>query len=139
LLCCASLLIAQNDSRDADRKQIIDLERQMVQMDLKGSYTPEFIRDHVGDDMTFVWPMGFGSRDEFVKPDTPPLDETIGDFKVKFYGSTAVVNGTWHKKDKDRSDPAKTAEFGGFLVHVWAKQDGKWKLVSSAAGPLMGH
>jgi len=130
-----SSVLAQTESRSADEKELIALEQQMGQMEKMGNYPQPFVQDHLGADLIWAWPMGFGGRDSFTQPDPPdqlPLEEKIENLKVRLYGNTAVVDATWYKKGKD---PA-AYEMHGFLVDVWIKREGKWQLVSGAAGPL---
>jgi hypothetical protein len=132
-----SSLLAQTESQNADQREITALEQQIVQLDLKGIESPQFDQDHLGRDVIGVWPMGFWGWDEATKPDPrPPLEEKVDNLKFRFYGNTAIVDGTAFKKDRDPSNPANIKEWHGFLVHVWVKRDGKWQLVSVANGPL---
>jgi hypothetical protein len=129
--------MAQLSSQGADQKELTSLEQQMAQMDVKGRYSDQFIQDHLGRDLISVWPMGFEGIDDAAKPDPqPPLEEKAENLRVTLYGDTAIVEGTWAKKMKDSSDPAKTQNYRGFFMHVWVRRDMKWRLVRSAAGPL---
>jgi hypothetical protein len=140
LFCGTTVMPAQTDSQSANRNEITGLIQQMAQMDAKNvEPSPQFIHDHLAEDLVYVWPMGSGGRDEFIKPDlTSPslLEEKIDDVKIRFYGNTAVANATWYKKGKNPSEPNNVQEWHGFLMEVWVKKYGNWQLVSSAAGPL---
>ena len=138
LLCLGtSSLLAQTQSQNAVKDELTALEQQMSQMELKGSYSPQFAQDHLGRDLLSVWPMGFGGRDEFTKPDSQSLlEEKFENLKINLSGNTAIVDGTWYKKGNDPAAAAKTAEWRGFFMHVWVKRNKKWQLVGSAAGPL---
>jgi hypothetical protein len=134
LLCSSSWLPAQSNSGNADQDEITALIQEMVQMDIKGSYSPGFVQDHLASDLRWVWPMGSGGRDEFIKmdPSEVALEEKVEDLKFRVLGNVAVVDGTFYKKNKGPS----AVGFRGYLLEVWEKQDGKWKLVNSATGPF---
>ncbi|WP_348263269.1 nuclear transport factor 2 family protein [Telmatobacter sp. DSM 110680] len=134
LLCGASSLLAASDTQNADKKEITALIQELVQMDKQGSYSPQFVQDHISSDLRWAWPGGRGGRDEYIKtnPSDVAAEERVEDLKFRLFPDVAVVDGVFYKKNKGSS----AVPFKGYLLEVWAKQDGHWKLVNSATGPF---
>lgn len=55
------------------------------------------------------------------------------DVKVRFYGSTAIVNGRWIEKNTTKG---KTFDGTHLYTTVYAKRNGKWQIVSDQVTPV---
>ena len=136
MFLAGSALFGQTNSQHPDQKELIDLEQQMVQMDIKNDNNPQFVQQHVSPDLMSAWPMGLSvGREHFTDsvPGQTIQDEKLDNLTVRIFGNIGIIQGRWWKK---ASQNGKVDEFRGFFQHVWTRKGENWQLLSEAAGPL---
>jgi ketosteroid isomerase-like protein len=96
----------------------------------------KMIDDLWSDDLVFVFPTGqVSSKAQRLAGMKAPVSAAVvgastnDDVKVRLYGQTAVVTllSTWKGRGADNRDFSTRY----MTTHVWAKQKGRWRLVSA--------
>ena len=132
----AVLLLAGSPVQSKEIREVIRLEAQLsdalVRLDFKT------IGDLWSDDLVFVSPAGqvsskaqrlAGMKAPAQASDTVVAASTNDDVKVRLYRQTAVVTllSTWKTRGSDNRE--SSARYT--TTHVWAKQQGRWRLVAA--------
>ena len=138
-IVAATPALAQSESKAASTKrsiesQLIELERQLSHALVREDAA---VLDRLwSNDLIFTFPNGKVSnkaqRLALQKPAAQPSQSesatTNDEVKVYPYGNTAVVTvlSTW---SGEANNQAYSSQFQA--THVWAKQQGRWKLVAA--------
>lgn len=129
MILCVTI-VHSADNRSADREQIIRLERDWVQswvvMDVAAN-------DRIiADDYLGTEPDGKRVHKadliaELKSGEAPLASNHLNedDLTVRFYGDTAIVNGSESWKQKD-------GKAGRYIwTDIWVKRNGKWQVVAA--------
>ena len=126
LLCCSPVGVMAQNTIQA-RKEILRLEdrwRQSQHQNDKDAYD-----QLLSADLTFIGTSGsFRDKTSFIasrKDSWIPHSETYtySEMTVRFYGSAAIVTGR-------EATTGTGVAFQGRFTHVWAKRQGRWRLVA---------
>jgi ketosteroid isomerase-like protein len=126
LLCCSPVGVMAQNTIQA-RKEILRLEdrwREAQRQNDKDAYD-----QLLSADLTFIGTSGsFRDRTGFIasrKDSWIPRSETYtySEMTVRFYGSAAIVTGR-------EATTGTGVAFQGRFTHVWAKRQGRWRLVA---------
>jgi ketosteroid isomerase-like protein len=130
ILCVAIITVHAADNRAHDREQIIQLERDWVRawvtMDAAAN-------DRIlADDFLGTGPDGKRATKadlmaELKSGEAPLASNRLNedDLTIRFYGDTAVVNGSESWKQKD----GKSGRY--IWTDIFVKRNGKWQVVAS--------
>jgi ketosteroid isomerase-like protein len=136
-----TFLLTMGRVQPDERRQVIRLEQQLsdalVRLDFKT------VDDLWNDDLVFISPTGQvttkAQRLTGMKTPVQPADAVVAastndDIQVRLYGQTAVVTllSTWKGKGSDNREFSTRY----MTTHVWAKQSGRWRLVSAHVSRL---
>ena len=126
IFCCAPVDVIAQTTAQA-RKEILRLEdrwREAQQRSDKAAFD-----ELLASDLTFIGTSGsFRDKIGFMdsrKDSWIPRAETYtySDLTVRFYGSAAIVTGR-------EATTGTGVAFQGRFTHVWARREGKWRLVA---------
>ena len=126
LLCCSPVGVMAQNTIQA-RKEILRLEdrwREAQHQNDKDAYD-----QLLSADLTFIGTSGsFRDKTGFIasrKDSWIPRSETYtySEMTVRFYGSAAIVTGR-------EATTGTGVAFQGRFTHVWAKRQGRWRLVA---------
>lgn len=126
LLCCSPVGVMAQNTIQA-RKEILGLEdrwREAQHQNDKDAYD-----QLLSADLTFIGTSGsFRDKAGFIasrKDSWIPRSETYAysEMTVRFYGSAAIVTGR-------EATTGTGVAFRGRFTHVWAKRQGRWRLVA---------
>jgi len=126
LLCCSPVGVMAQNTIQA-RKEILRLEdrwREAQHQNDKDAYD-----QLLSADLTFIGTSGtFRDKTSFIasrKDSWIPRSETYtySEMTVRFYGSAAIVTGR-------EATTGTGVAFQGRFTHVWAKRQGRWRLVA---------
>ena len=126
LLCCSPLGVMAQNTIQA-RKEILRLEdrwREAQHQSDKNAYD-----QLLSADLTFIGTSGsFRDKTSFIasrKDSWIPRSDTYtySEMTVRFYGSAAIVTGR-------EATTGTGVAFQGRFTHVWAKRQGRWRLVA---------
>lgn len=126
LLCCSPVAVMAQNTIQA-RKEILRLEdrwREAQHQNDKDAYD-----QLLSADLTFIGTSGsFRDKTGFIasrKDSWIPRSETYtySEMTVRFYGSAAIVTGR-------EATTGTGVAFQGRFTHVWAKRQGRWRLVA---------
>ncbi|MBZ5598645.1 MAG: nuclear transport factor 2 family protein [Acidobacteriia bacterium] len=117
------------DSNSQDREQILSLEREWVQVYVANDAGP--LQHIVADDFLGTEPDGKRvTKADLVAEIKGPSEVASNrlnedDVKMRFYGTTAVVNGS-------ESWKLKNGKSGRYIwTDIFVKRNGKWQVVAS--------
>jgi ketosteroid isomerase-like protein len=120
-----------NERQERDRKYIEDSERQWAEsVATNDSSVLERILD---DDFVWIYPDGTKMNKAQAIADArsgpgPFVSNHLDEVSIRFYGRTAVAQGSESWVQRDASGEKK----GRFVwTDVWVKRDDKWKIVAS--------
>lgn len=117
---------ARAPDRAADRKEILEGERAWGQAFVTGDAAT--VQRLLADDFQGVDPSGLVySKSRMlaeVKAGPNSTSDTLGNVVVRFYGDTAIAQGTEHEV----GPPPEKAGRDSIWTDVWVKQDGHWKI-----------
>jgi len=126
LLCCSPIGVMAQNTIQA-RKEILRLEdrwREAQHQNDKDAYD-----QLLSADLTFIGTSGsFRDKTSFIasrKDSWIPRSDTYtySEMTVRFYGSAAIVTGR-------EATTGTGVAFQGRFTHVWAKRQGRWRLVA---------
>jgi uncharacterized protein (TIGR02246 family) len=126
LLCCSPVGVMAQNTIQA-RKEILRLEdrwREAQHQNDKDAYD-----QLLSADLTFIGTSGsFRDKTSFIasrKDSWIPRSETYtySEMTVRFFGSAAIVTGR-------EATTGTGVAFQGRFTHVWAKRQGRWRLVA---------
>ena len=126
LLCCSPVGVMAQNTIQA-RKEILRLEdrwREAQHQNDKDAYD-----QLLSADLTFIGTSGsFRDKTSFIasrKDSWIPRSDTYtySEMTVRFYGSAAIVTGR-------EATTGTGVAFQGRFTHVWAKRQGRWRLVA---------
>ncbi len=126
LLCCSPVGVMAQNTIQA-RKEILRLEdrwREAQHQNDKDAYD-----QLLSADLTFIGTSGsFRDKTSFIasrKESWIPRSDTYtySEMTVRFYGSAAIVTGR-------EATTGTGVAFQGRFTHVWAKRQGRWRLVA---------
>jgi ketosteroid isomerase-like protein len=126
LLCCSPVGVMAQNTIQA-RKEILRLEerwREAQHQNDKDAYD-----QLLSADLTFIGTSGsFRDKTSFIasrKDSWIPRSETYtySEMTVRFYGSAAIVTGR-------EATTGTGVAFQGRFTHMWAKRQGRWRLVA---------
>ena len=126
LLCCSPVGVMAQNTIQA-RKEILRVEdrwREAQHQNDKDAYD-----QLLSVDLTFIGTSGsFRDKTSFIasrKDSWIPRSETYtySEMTVRFYGSAAIVTG-------HEATTGTGVAFQGRFTHVWAKRQGRWRLVA---------
>ena len=111
------------------KQELIELDKKWGEANLKGDKTT--LDGLLADDLMSLSPEGVGGKaqvmDITAAPDVTSYD--ADEYKVMMLGDdTAVMT---HRVGAGTEEAFRS-------LHVWAKQDGKWKVVATTAVPVEG-
>ncbi|HEX6504766.1 MAG TPA: nuclear transport factor 2 family protein [Terriglobales bacterium] len=131
LLSCVIPAFTQKNAHAGDESQIIALEHSWNQAELQ--HASSALDLFLSDDFIITQPDGSLMNKEQFK--TSVADKTYhydvltsGDFKVRIFGDTALVTGSYHEKGKDKRVPF---DRWGRFTDTWLFEKGKWLCVAS--------
>jgi ketosteroid isomerase-like protein len=124
---CLCHCSAQEDEKETER-YILDSERQWAESVATGDISA--IKRILADDFIGVDPKGrlYAKQQMIDETRNAPkyfVSNRLNDVKVRFYGSTAVVQGseTWEKHSGER---------GRFVwTDTWLRRNGRWQIVAA--------
>ena len=126
LLCCSPAGVMAQNTVQA-RKEILRLEDRWRKAQYQNDKTA--YDQLLSADLTFIGTSGsFRDKTGFIasrKDSWIPRSETYtySEMTVRFYGSAAIVTGR-------EATTGTGVAFQGRFTHVWAKRQGRWRLVA---------
>jgi ketosteroid isomerase-like protein len=126
LLCCSPAVVMAQNTVQA-RKEILRLEDRWRKAQYQNDKTA--YDQLLSADLTFIGTSGsFRDKTGFIasrKDSWIPRSETYtySEMTVRFYGSAAIVTGR-------EATTGTGVAFQGRFTHVWAKRQGRWRLVA---------
>ena len=147
LLALCVVTVAQNTA-DADKQKLIDLEQQSAAMSTFNSpEMTDFLQKHLYDGTTSVV-VTFGhlyhspKADvvDFTKkpdPDDPDVKSInkLSDFQVDIYGDTALVSYKQTSTDSGHKLAVLNGDYHLTCLDTYVKRTGQWYLIGSACVP----
>jgi ketosteroid isomerase-like protein len=131
VIALAVYTVAEKNAHAEDASQIIALERSWNQAELQ--HAPSALDLFLSDDFVITQPDGTLMNVKQFKASVGDKSYhydvlTSNDFRVRIFGDTAVVTGTYHEKGEDKHVPF---DRHGRFTDTWIFQNGKWLCIAS--------